>query len=280
MAMAISRAGRISWTTRLLLLVAILVAILALVEFAVRRSVVKTRIMTDVVDILTPSTLAAKVRYLTEQKGMRIALLGDSLVAGQVMREHGDTKWRKHTISADLQRRFNERGRRSASVMNFGMNGLLPADIETLVDAILPTRPDVIVIDVSLRSFSRDFAAADAQHSRNWLKPGMMFKPSGSVKMLPDQIGPSKAIERLLLNRWTTYRLRDHLRARYLDGEPKDALMQLRTNITQLRTVAAPQGPAAEMKLLLQVRSRYASEQLISGQSFSMPVKVHAFCQV
>jgi hypothetical protein len=267
MASAVSKAGRIlkadrlSWTARFLMLILALAAILAVVEFAARRSVAKTKMMSDVVDIRTPATLAAKVKYLTEQKGLKIALLGDSLVAGQVMREHGDQAWRNHTLSADLQRRFNELGHRDARVMNFGMNGLLPADIETLVDAILPTKPDVIVIDVSLRSFSRDFAAANAQHSRDWLKPGMMFKPSGAVQMLPDQVGPSKAIERLLLNRWTTYRVRDHLRARYLDGEPKDKLQELRTEIERRQTGGVA-GPASEMKLLLQVRSRYATASL------------------
>jgi lysophospholipase L1-like esterase len=261
LAEAISGTSRIAWAGRVALCFFGVLAVLALVEIVLRRPAVASRVMTDVVDIRTPATLAAKVRYLSARSGNKIVLLGDSLVAGQTMRDYGDSNWRQNTMSADLQRRFDGIERNATTVMNLGMNGLLPADLETLVDGLLPTRPDVIVINVSLRSFSRDFAAPDAQHSRDWLKQGVRFRPEGTILRLPEQYGPGNALERLLLNRWTTYRLRDHMRARFIDGEPKDLLQQVRAAI-EGKTGAPAAGPAAEMRLLLQVRSRYANASL------------------
>ena len=256
---AAKRGVGITWTMRLVLCTAVALAVLVAVEIVMRRH--SASLMTDVVDIQTPATLAAKVRFLGQQTGKRIVLLGDSLVAGQVMREHGDGDWRRHTLSADLQRRFDAEQRNGATVLNLAMNGILPADMETLVNGILPLKPDVIVIDVSLRSFSRDFAAPDAVNSRGWLKPGLQFRSDGSVSRLLEEYGPEKTLERLLLNYWTTYRLRDYMRARFMGGEPQHLLQALRARLEE-GPDAPRASPAAEMRLLLQVRGRYETASL------------------
>jgi hypothetical protein len=254
--------GRLKWTGRFALGLLAIVAILGVVEIILRQKTLTKNVITDVVDIRTPATFAAKVRHLASQPGKKIVLLGDSLVAGQTMRDYGDSNWRQNTISADIQRRFDAVEPKNASVMNLAMNGVLPADLESMVDGLLLTKPEFMVINVSLRSFSRDFAAPEAQNSRDWLKAGVKFRPDGSILRLPNQYGPASSIERLLLNRWTTYRLRDLLRARFMEGEPKDLLQRLRAGIASKNTAAPQSGPAAEMRLLLQVRGRYANATL------------------
>jgi len=259
---------------RLALCTIAIVAVLAAVELVMRKSALPAKLTADIVDIQTPATLAAKVRQFAATPGRKVVLLGDSLVAGRVMSEHGDRQWREHTLSADLQRRFDSARSDAVTVANFAMNGLLPADMETLVDALLPLKLDAIVLDVSLRSFSRDFAAADAVNSRSWLKPGLQFRPDGSLLQLPGSGGFGAVLERGLLNRWTTYRVRDVLRARLLGGEPRDVLQRARDGIGKA-SAASGDAAATEMRLLLQVRGRYGSASLdVSNPQYAAWVRM------
>lgn len=264
--------GRGAWVLRLALCTIAVVAVLAAVELVMRKSALPAKLAADIVDIQTPATLAAKVRQLASTPGRKVLLLGDSLVAGRVMAEHGDKDWREHTLSADLQRRFDSLDGDPVTVVNLGMNGLLPADMETLVDALLPLKLDAIVIDTSLRSFSRDFAVEGAVNSRSWLKPGLEFRKDGSILRLP---GPNKfqaKLEQRLLNHWTTYRLRDVLRARLLGGELRDVLQGARD---EMGKAAGGDAAAAEMRLLLQVRGRYGSASLdVSNPQYAAWVRM------
>jgi hypothetical protein len=175
-------------------------------------------------------------------------------------------------MSAELQARFDavkptkpkrpDGGSSDTLVLNLGMNGMLPADLETLVDSLLPIRPDRLVIDVGLRSFSADFTKHDTLYSRSWLRPssaggGLLFDKRGLLA----QSGQTGAIERVLLNNWATYRVRDILRARYIGGEPAGVVSRLRDEL-EGKSGGADGGPGAEMRLLMQVRSRYASANL------------------
>jgi hypothetical protein len=239
--------------------------VLFLVDILVAGRLESSSLATDVIDIQTPSAFAAKARRLAEFRGKKIILLGDSLVAGQVMREHGDTKWRRHTLSALLQRHFDRTERGKTLVMNLGMNGIQPADLETQVEALLPMQPDVIVIDISLRSFSKDFAAADKVYSRPWLRPGLALDAKGQLLQVAGEGGLGGALDRALFNSWITYRIRDMVRSRLLQGEPRDLAQGLRTWLESAGASKAIAGPAAEMRLLLQVRGRYASATLEPG---------------
>jgi hypothetical protein len=264
--------GRGVWLLRVALCVFVVAAVLAAVEFLIRKTPLVPKLIDDIVDIQTPATLAAKVRQFAATSGPKVVLLGDSLVAGRVMSAHGDRQWRQHTLSADLQRRFDSAKSDAVAVANFAMDGLLPADMETLVDALLPLKLDAIVLDVSLRSFSRDFAAEHTVNSRSWLKPGLRFRQDGSLLKLPGPDGAGATLERGLLNRWTTYRVRDVLRARLLGGEPRDVLQSMRDSIGE---VSAGDAAAAEMRLLLQVRGRYASTSLdVSNPQYAAWVRM------
>lgn len=250
---------------RILLCAISVLGILAMFDIVVVPRIATARLASDVVDIQTPPALIEKARHLAAFGGKKIVLLGDSLVAGQIMGNHGDADWRQHTISADIQNRMDQAGAGRATVMNLGMNGILPADLETLAGALLPLRPDVLIIDVSLRSFSQDFATPDAVHSRAWLKPGFALDQSGQVLRLPGRKGVDGWMERFMLNHWAAYRSRDLVRAQWFGGEPKDAVAYIRAQIETKDKPAAAGGPAAEMRLLLQVRGRYAKVGLEPG---------------
>lgn len=236
--------------------------ILLLVDVLIARpTMAASSLATDVIDIQTPAALVAKTRNIAAFRGQKVILLGDSLVAGQVMREHGDPNWRQNTLSAVLQNRFDAVHRDGTLVINLGMNGILPADIETLANALLPLRPDMLVIDISLRSFSRDFALPDTMNSRAWLKTGFKLDQAGGLAADAGRSGLEAVIDRFMLNTWTTYRMRDLVRARFLGGAPRDVVSRLRSRVEGAGD-APVSGPAAEMRLLLQVRGRYATSSL------------------
>ncbi|WP_338831765.1 hypothetical protein [Bradyrhizobium sp. 27S5] len=252
--------------TKFGVLVGLLVAAVVVSGFLVLFDTLARRIersskVLDVVDIQSPSTLALKVRRLAAFPGRKVVLLGDSLVAGQVLAEHGDKDWRQHTISKLLQERYDGVQPGSTMVMNLGMNGILPADLETLSDSLIELRPDAVIMDISLRSFSMDFAAADAMCSRPWLRPGLKFDQAGGLVSLSDASGIS-SFDRALIELWPSYRIRDFVQARWLKGEPKDLAWALRNRIEKSGAEQETAGPAAEMRLLLQVRGRYASANL------------------
>lgn len=253
--------SRFTWIVRFVLGLLVLVAMMAIVEVVLRKTTTTHSAIMDGVEIRSPAIFAAKVRHFVAQRGKKVIMLGDSLIAGQTMRDHGDGNWRKHTISAALQQRLDSLEGENTRVLNLGMNGVLPADLEAMIDGLILTKPEFLVINVSLRSFSQDFAAPDAQNSRDWLKDGVSFRKNGSIVRLPNQRGPANAIEKMLLNNWTTYRMRDALRARYINGEPRDLLQRVRDGIAA-KGSAGPTGPAAEMRLLLQVRTRYSNVSL------------------
>src|SRR5262245_60202790 len=51
---------------------------------------------TEVIELRSPEALAAKLEYLRTFDGYKCVLVGDSIIVGQSMREHGDADWRAH----------------------------------------------------------------------------------------------------------------------------------------------------------------------------------------
>lgn len=252
---------RAAWFGRIALTLIAVALLLAAADAPLSKPSVSKTVITDVVDIESPVTLAAKLRLLAAAPGKKVVLLGDSLVAGRVMIEHGDAEWRKHTLSAYLQRQIDNSVSGGGTVVNLGMNGILPTDLDVLVDALLPLKPDAVVIDISLRSFSKDFSEPGETNSRNWLTHDLRFHPDGSIAALPGAPGPDQDLKRFLLNHWTAYRLHEFGQS-LLD----DKIADWRKRLFRPSSAAAKGSePNDEMQLLLKVRSRYASVALDSS---------------
>jgi hypothetical protein len=224
------------------------------------------------VDIQTPSTLYEKLRYLHGLEGRRVVFLGDSVVYGRRMQDAGDQNWRAHTIAAHAERLLRTlMPDRPVSTLSLGMNGALPTDLEETTRLVLASRPDCIVYDVSLRSFSADFVQEKDRMSRPWIADitlGPAFDIETSRKGLPVTAQFETAMRDLAISYWRLYGLRDFLQWLIFDGEPASAVRRLRTWLDEkFRTAPddAPDPTLDDVMLMLKAKARYESVTLDPG---------------
>jgi hypothetical protein len=218
-----------------------------------------TPIVLQEVDIEDAATLFGKIAALSHAPGRRVAVIGDSLIFGFAMRAAGVPNWRDQNLTAKLRRRFAD-AHADISLANLGMNGALPADLEKVVDALIATGVDGIIMDVSLRSLSRDFAQPSAVFSRPWLR-NFKITASGSLVLSDSRTGFDAAIESLAVNYWYTFRLRDQIRLYILGQEPVEFVKEARDWFN--RIFKQPEEPLdPQIQLLLQTKARYENISL------------------
>jgi len=124
----------------------------------------------QVVDIQHPATLLAKLDELRRFDGRKVVLLGDSLVYGGILEDFGDRLWRQHNLAVAIEAQCRQRWpNENVLLMNLGINGALPCDIEKLAPLVASCKVDCIALDIHLRPFSSDFAAEAQQFARPWL---------------------------------------------------------------------------------------------------------------
>src|SRR4051794_30903240 len=105
-----------------------LAAALAIVcDFGAGHAVYGSGILAEAMDIASPDTYLAKLNMLHRHRGLRVALVGDSQVVGEAMRDHGDAAWREHTLDRALEHQLRATAQfEGALVVSLGANGLLP----------------------------------------------------------------------------------------------------------------------------------------------------------
>lgn len=131
------------------------------------------------VDIQHPTVLLAKLDRLRSAPHPKVALLGDSLVYGGILQE-SDPDWREHGLGPQLADALGG----SPFVMNLGIDGALPADLEALAPLVAACDVDWIVLDVHLRPFSADFSDPARRMSRPWLRD-LAADADGRVRWRP-----------------------------------------------------------------------------------------------
>jgi hypothetical protein len=239
-----------------------LVAATLLIAFALA-DVVYTRTAeprvagTEVVELRSPEALAAKLEYLRRFDGYKCVLLGDSVIVGASMREHGDAGWRAHTLGVLLEGRLREAlPGRPVLVMNLGSNGCVPADLDEFARVIDPLAPDLIVADFGLRSFSADFAGPN-RLTQPWLAGFPTPSPDRPVAAAnPDRHPVDRAVADELAAHWALYRTRDLQQGLVFEGTPRDAVTRWRDARQQKASPADDFDRRVE--LLFKARARYA----------------------
>ncbi|WP_143278117.1 hypothetical protein [Bradyrhizobium sp. UFLA03-84] len=245
--------------SRLAVTIAVLVAVLACVDIALRIVAPASGIFRATIDVQSPAALYTKLEEFRKFDGLKVAVLGDSLIFGRAMRDKGDTAWQSHTLSNQLQNWLAEKHPgQKAYVANFGMNGTLPTDLENLVRIVLPTKPDVIVFDLSLRSFSRDFDREGESKTRAWLDT-LSVDANGTYSTGKEVGGIARWSHDALVNWWFLYRSRDFLQALWFDGSPFNFLVGLRDAADKwLKGSSEAKGDDLDdIVLLMRARSRY-----------------------
>ncbi len=252
---------------KLILAVAILFVLLDVGIWLVSN---QTQMLRQAVDIQTPQTLFAKLNYLRGTPGNRIVFLGDSVVFGDRMKSAGDAEWRQHTISTHVETALKSRfPTNQISTLNLAINGGLSADFEQMIRLVHSAKPNCLVIDVSLRSFSADFAAPESQFSRPWLKT-TSIDDAFYLRTKTGKQDYYKTIEATLrdfaTNYWQLFRLRDFVQWRLFDGEPATLITRLRTwaNNGFAGDESQEADPLDEILLILKAKNRYSSITLTS----------------
>jgi len=172
-------------------------------------------------ELREPGMVLAKLQALERQADDRptVVTTGSSVVFGRAMERHGDDAWQDHTLAAELSKQLD------AKALNLGMDGMLPTDIEAVVELLVrrARRPDLLVFDVNLRAFSADFADGAAQVSRPWLRELAGLAPLGNSSD-PVDLHPAATLERslhrFLVDHWSLYQLRSSLQERLFGGGP------------------------------------------------------------
>lgn len=257
-------AARHAFLMRLAMSVAALVAIIAVADVLLRVMVPATGIIQQTVDIQTPATLYLKLEEIRKFEGMKVVVLGDSLIFGRTMRDKGDKDWQKHTLASQLQRALIDKyPGRPVLVSNLGMNGTLPADLDNLVRIVLPLKPDLIIFDLTLRSFSRDFDRDNDAETRPWLDD-LSVTANGNYSSATGRAEIGRLIQDQLVNHWFFYRLRDFLQSLLFGGNPVTFFTSTRNAIDDwLRPRAkGNESDLDDLVLLMRARSRYANIDL------------------
>lgn len=154
-----------------LLLLAICAAIAMAADHLCGYLAQATALPQQLIDIQTPATLLAKLDELRAFHGRKVVLLGDSLVYGGILEEFGDREWRQHNLAQAVEAQCRTRWPgEPVLVLNLGINGALPCDLERLAALVTACRIDCVLLDIHLRPFSPDFASAATQMARPWLQ--------------------------------------------------------------------------------------------------------------
>ena len=248
--------------TRTLIGIACACALLLAVDLALRTVFRTTTLANEIVDIQSPAMLELKLEHLARHPGMKVVLLGDSLVYGRAMAMHGDAAWREHTLSALLQQRLMAAApQRNPMVMNLALNGALPADFEQLVKLIAPARPGLVVINLNVRSFSEDFAKPGTIMSREWLADGEVSREPETVPAALNE-GIEGVASGLMQRLWFLYRSRDYLHYRVMNAPPQVWLRRLRKRIGPRPEDQGGDAAFRRDLLLMKVKKRYETANL------------------
>lgn len=241
---------------RLCVVIAVVIAMLAIFDVILRSLVGQTDLVRREVEIQGPATLFAKISDFERTPApRRVALLGDSLILGKTMEEAGIADWRSRNLSGQLDPVLNENVSEPYEILNLGMNGALPTDMEIVLDSLLQVGVGAVIFDVNLRHFSSDFTTPEASMSRDWLR-NFSVNSEGKLSGVSDKSFLDSAVEVAALNYWYSFRVRHQLRDLALGGTPDEAVRRVRDWFNGL--FAADQGFFDdEMRLLLNARSRY-----------------------
>jgi lysophospholipase L1-like esterase len=185
------------------------------------------------VDVQTSLIYRARLDgfFAAPARGPRAVLLGDSLVFGANLQKQLGERWQWSTLPAQFERVMRAHDPASRA-LNLGVNGILFSDLVCVVRDVLARAPELLVIGVSPRPFSSEFATAGAESARPFLCPAAA---SGTLARL-NQSASSLAYALL-----PAYRYRDLWQFRAFDSTPRKRLVS-----TVLSATAAIGEPPAD----------------------------------
>lgn len=214
------------------------------------------------IEIQNKNSLETQLEYLRRFIGDKIVVLGDSVAFGKIMEAHGDSNWANHTISSNLEQLWKlSFPNKPVIAMNLAFDGALPCDLEQMIRILSDIDISLLVVDITMRSFSRDFEAPTQRMSRPWLAK----EEFESLKTEPQEFKSvlKKAEEVLVATTkkiFKLYRYRDFLQACFLDGNsPQSWLREHFLSFFQQKLQDSGGMEDDDLLLILQARGRFSS---------------------
>ena len=118
-------------------------------------------------EILSASGYIAKMQAFSRVDQPKIALIGDSVALGQVMKNHGVDNWRENELSSALGSAIGDLGE-AFFVGTFAGNGLRPADMGRTMEHCIRAGADIVIVIANLRGFSQDFETVGERYTADW----------------------------------------------------------------------------------------------------------------
>jgi hypothetical protein len=244
----------------------VMVAVFALADRFVLPRLEPFLIAGQTADIQEPASFFAKLDFLRRHPGHRVGLVGDSVILGLCLREHGDPNWQAHGPTALLRRQVEAIvDEPNVRVVNLGLNGALPADLAEVARLLAPVQPNLIVADIGLRGFSEDFASSGTSLSRPWLAR-MEMTPDGTCQMAPSKPGAlarwQAAADSWLTTHWQLYRLRELAQQAIHDGEPQTLRGRVHALLGSRPHSDGANRELMDLQLLMKAQARYQTANL------------------
>ncbi len=272
-----------SWSRQMLAVVGIFVIVALLIEYVAAPRWQRRLIDETVLDPQSPTMLYVRLEKLRQHQGLRVAVIGDSVILGRSLQEHGDPQWFEHSLVSALQRRFEQAyPDRDVLVMNLGINGALPCDLAALSRQLAAVKPDIVIADIGLRAFSDDFVKPKNQFSRNWMLSWALLEGEEFFRVPPIILEnlttfntcplPRERVDSIELkisdyavNHSRAYALHNALQQDLLGSAPKPATIALRQRLQKWLTPPPPPSTdddnpfGADSLLLMQAGNRFSS---------------------
>ena len=234
----------------------IVVGILFCIDIAFNKWFYKSSLAKTDVVIFSNAILKTKINIIKQHQGLKVVVLGDSLVVGRTMLSIGDENWKEHTLSSILQTRLDTLMPESdALVVNLGLDGSVPADIKSIAQMLIEAAPDIVIFDCGLRSFSADFSTGAKRYSREWLAPKGIAASLFNKQAINEKIETTASDA--LANNFALFELRDYLQSALWGSPLKLKLEDLRDE--HLIQKDNPIDDDADLLLLLKAKKRFSS---------------------
>jgi len=170
------------------------------------------------------------VEYITEQKGYKIAVIGDSVVQGAGVPE------RNQTITAHLQEQLRGSYLPGARVFNLGLPGGRPADLFMTIKKLHEAGAvQLVIINISYPFFSDEMAKTPLLYFKVWspflteeekkeLKVPAIKQAEQKAQDRPEESGGNTETEKFFQEKaasyWYVYRFRQELNRFLFGGQP------------------------------------------------------------
>lgn len=215
------------------------------------------------IDIQDPNQLFTKISSFSKKSEPKIVFIGDSVIFAKTMKDHGDHEWIAHSLPSLVENYAKKELKKNVSVLNLGMNGALPKDLEQLLRILSHDKFKFLILDIGMRAFSSDFMDLENQMSRPWLeKTDIKDGKLTTTITLSWRENIEESVANYLSNSFLLFRTRTYLQDYFLGTAPKNFFKdKIKLHFTNFNS------PDNFLLTIMNTKRRYSSIELSRANS-------------